>query len=136
MSIEKNVLLPAPFGPMTDLSSPAGRRKLTLSTAVSAPKFLVRLRVSNTNAFPFDLSGMGERSLTGNAQTQGTLTAVEDTRVLILKQSDFRNLRAAFPPLDDYLKHISEKIYAPGLRRLSNIPGTNGDLQEFNHGNE
>lgn len=61
----------------------------------------------------------GERSLSGRFETQGTLTAVEDTRVLILDQADFRNLRTAFPPLNNYFKHISDKIYAPALRRGS-----------------
>ena len=61
----------------------------------------------------------GERSLTGRFETQGTLTAVEDTRVLILGKEDFRSLRATFPPLDDYFKHVSEKIYAPALRQTS-----------------
>lgn len=59
----------------------------------------------------------GERSLSGKFETQGTLTAVEDARVLILEQTDFRNLRGAFPALDDYFQGISEKIYAPSLRR-------------------
>jgi len=58
----------------------------------------------------------GERSLSGEFKTQGTLTAIEDTRVLTLEREDFRNLRSAFPPLNDYLNHISEKIYAPALR--------------------
>lgn len=58
----------------------------------------------------------GERSLSGEFETQGTLTALEDTRVLILNKEDFKNLRSAFPPIDDYLNHISEKIYAPALR--------------------
>jgi len=62
----------------------------------------------------------GERSLSGNFETQGLLTAVEETRVLILKQADFRNLRAAFPGLDEYFQRISEKIYAPSLRSGSN----------------
>jgi NADH:ubiquinone reductase (H+-translocating) len=58
----------------------------------------------------------GERSLTGNFETRGILTAVEETRVLILKQSDFRNLRTAFPAMDEYFQRIGEKIYAPSLR--------------------
>jgi len=61
----------------------------------------------------------GERSLTDNFETQGLLMAVEDTRVLILKQKDFNNLRNAFPALDEYFKHISDKIYAPSLRQRS-----------------
>jgi hypothetical protein len=36
--------------------------------------------------------------------------------VLILKQSDFRNLRTAFPAMDEYFQRIGEKIYAPSLR--------------------
>lgn len=59
----------------------------------------------------------GERSLSGRFETQGTLTAVEDSRVMILEQADFRNLRAAFPPLNDYFNRISDEIYAPALRR-------------------
>ena len=58
----------------------------------------------------------GERSMASGTLTQGTLTATEDSRVLILKASDFRQLRDAFPALDEYLQHISEKIYAPALR--------------------
>lgn len=65
----------------------------------------------------------GERSLSGNFETQGILTAVEDTRVLVLQQTDFRNLRAAFPGLDEYFQRISEKIYAPSLRSRSKPAG-------------
>ena len=59
----------------------------------------------------------GERSLAERKPTLGTLTAVEDSRVMILKDSDFRNLCEAFPALDDYLESISDEEYAPGLRR-------------------
>lgn len=59
----------------------------------------------------------GERSLTDGTTTRGTLTALEDTRVMILRGNDFRNLREAFPALDDYLTSISDKIYAPSLRK-------------------
>lgn len=58
----------------------------------------------------------GERSLTDETEAQGTLTATEDTRVLILQRSDFQNLSTAFPPLSEYFSNISEKIYAPSLR--------------------
>lgn len=61
----------------------------------------------------------GERSLTADFETRGTLTALEDTRVLVLQRADFRNLRAAFPGLDDYFRGISEKVYAPSLRATS-----------------
>ena len=59
----------------------------------------------------------GERSLAEDTTTIGTLTAVEDTRVMVLRGRDFRNLREAFPALDDYFASISDKIYAPELRR-------------------
>ena len=58
----------------------------------------------------------GERSLTEGSTTYGTLIATEDSRVMILRGLDFRNLREAFPALDDYLNSISDKIYAPDLR--------------------
>jgi len=58
----------------------------------------------------------GERSLAEETEAIGTLTATEDTRVLILQRSDFQNLSAAFPPLSEYFSNISEKIYAPSLR--------------------
>lgn len=59
----------------------------------------------------------GERTLTENWETKGTLTAIEDTRVLILKRIDFTNLRTALPVFDQYFNHISEKAYAHPLRR-------------------
>lgn len=59
----------------------------------------------------------GERSLTTDALTQGTLKATEDAQVLVLAADDFRQLRNAFPALDEYLHGISDKIYAPPLRR-------------------
>ena len=58
----------------------------------------------------------GERSLADETAAKGTLTATEDTRVLILQRSDFQNLSAAFPPLSEYFRKISDKIYAPSLR--------------------
>ena len=58
----------------------------------------------------------GEKSLSGESLTVGTLAALEDARVMILPAKDFRDLRNAFPALDDYFSHISEKIYAPDLR--------------------
>ena len=58
----------------------------------------------------------GEKTLELDTLTQGTLTASEDAEVLILGADDFRQLRAAFPALDDYFQGISNKIYAPSLR--------------------
>jgi len=61
----------------------------------------------------------GERSLDNNSLTVGTLTAVENTRVMILPATDFHNLCEAFPALDKYFKNIGDKVYAPSLRRHS-----------------
>lgn len=58
----------------------------------------------------------GERSLNARTLTRGTLTATEDAEVLVMGAEDFQQLRAAFPALEDYLAHISDKIYAPSLR--------------------
>ena len=59
----------------------------------------------------------GERSLRGERETVGTLTALEDSRVMVLPAKDFRNLRQTFPALKDYFDNISDKIYAPSLRK-------------------
>ena len=52
----------------------------------------------------------GERALTENWETKGSLIALEDTRVLILKRNDFTNLRTALPVLDEYFNHISDNL--------------------------
>ena len=59
----------------------------------------------------------GEVAATTGGQTHGTLIATDDARVLILKADDFRNLRAAFPALNDYFVSINQKIYPPSMRR-------------------
>lgn len=59
----------------------------------------------------------GERILTEKWETVGSLTALADTRVLILRKNDFTNLRTALPVLDDYFNYISEELYAHPLRR-------------------
>lgn len=58
----------------------------------------------------------GERSISGAFQTQGTLIALEDSRVMVMQREDFQNLRACLPVLDDYFKRIPQKIYPHGLR--------------------
>lgn len=64
----------------------------------------------------------GERILSTETQTLGTLSAVEDTRVLVLGRSDFDNLLATFPSMEDYFRGINEDIYAPSLRGTSKTP--------------
>ena len=59
----------------------------------------------------------GERSISGGYLTKGTLTATEDSRVLVMAAADFRKLRDAFPAMQDYFDNISKKIYAPALRK-------------------
>lgn len=59
----------------------------------------------------------GERSISEGYLTQGSLTATEDSRVLVMAPADFRKLCAAFPAMEDYFATISNKIYAPVLRK-------------------
>ena len=59
----------------------------------------------------------GERVLMGNWQTLGSLTALEDTRVLILKRKDFADLRTALPVLDEYFHHLGENRYPNAIRQ-------------------
>ena len=58
----------------------------------------------------------GERTISTGLLTQGTLTAIEDSRVLVMAREDFRNLCQDFPAMEDYFSGISSKIYAPVLR--------------------
>lgn len=59
----------------------------------------------------------GERLLEADHLAQGELTAMEDTRVMVLGASDFTQLRNAFPALKDYLSTINDSNYPPSLRR-------------------
>ena len=59
----------------------------------------------------------GERSLSNPTQATGTLTALEDTRVMVLQRTDFQNLSAAFPILNEYFDTASDKIDPPSLPR-------------------
>ena len=59
----------------------------------------------------------GERTISSGALTHGTLTATEDSQVLVMASADFKRFCAAFPAMDEYFDQISDKIYAPPLRR-------------------
>ena len=61
----------------------------------------------------------GERSMASDTLARGTLTATEETLVLILQRPDFMSLSAAFPPLQEYFDSISDETYAPSLRSAS-----------------
>ena len=58
----------------------------------------------------------GERSLVEDCKTQGTLTAVEDTRVLVIPRHDFLKKRGNLEVVDNYFKRIPDKICPPGIR--------------------
>ncbi|MEM1173559.1 MAG: FAD-dependent oxidoreductase [Pseudomonadota bacterium] len=58
----------------------------------------------------------GELSASDGSRTRGSLVAIEDARVQVLRAEDFRKLRGAFPALDDYFNQIDPEIYAPRLR--------------------
>ncbi|MEH6518909.1 MAG: FAD-dependent oxidoreductase [Halioglobus sp.] len=60
----------------------------------------------------------GERCLVEDLTIQGTLVALEHSRVLVLKKSDFTNICAALPVVDQYFKGIPEKIYPHSLRPI------------------
>ncbi|MFK8083528.1 MAG: FAD-dependent oxidoreductase [Granulosicoccus sp.] len=62
----------------------------------------------------------GEVQATVGAQTVGTLTALEDSRVIVLKADDFRDLRAAIPAFNEYFEQIDQGIYPPALRSKDN----------------
>ena len=61
----------------------------------------------------------GERTISGALETMGTLTAIKDSRVLVLKREDFNYLRQTFRPLNDYFAGIHESMYPEPLRTRS-----------------
>ncbi|MDT8319627.1 MAG: FAD-dependent oxidoreductase [Xanthomonadales bacterium] len=52
----------------------------------------------------------GERTISSGRLTRGTLTAKEDTRVLVTAAEDFRKLRDVFPAMDTYFSNMEEDI--------------------------
>lgn len=58
----------------------------------------------------------GERTISGEMETMGTLTAIKDTRVLVLQREDFNHLRQSFRSLNDYFAGIHESMYPEPLR--------------------
>src|SRR4051794_38609129 len=65
----KNVLLPAPFGPITARISPRGNAKLTLSRAVRPPKRIVRSSVLRMAAAGAVASNEGQVNLQSGGNT-------------------------------------------------------------------
>ncbi len=58
----------------------------------------------------------GERILAADTVIPGSITALEDSVVLLLPKEDFRRLREALPVLQDYFSGISEERYSPAVR--------------------
>ena len=50
----------------------------------------------------------GEREIAGDFETNGTLTALEDTKVLVLRRDVFHKLRASIPAVNKYFAQIND----------------------------
>src|SRR5215510_11999607 len=70
----KNVLLPAPLGPITAVSDPSGKSSETLSVALTPPNDFERERIcSMANLFPLlRHSGMVRKDQTRNLEVPGS----------------------------------------------------------------
>ena len=61
----------------------------------------------------------GERIIESDCLSTGTVTALEDSVVLVVQRGDFERLRDSFPPLRRYLDEIDESRYSPAVRKLA-----------------
>ena len=68
----------------------------------------------------------GERAVSGDLETKGSLVAKEDSLVMIINNTDFKQLRRSLPMLDRYFDQIPEAAYPQALRRDDGL----GDSQE------
>lgn len=59
----------------------------------------------------------GERTISGDFKTFSTLTALEDSKVLILKREVFSRLQQSLRPFRNYLESIDENVYPEQLRK-------------------
>jgi len=59
----------------------------------------------------------GERTISGDFTTVSTLSALEDSKVLILKREVFQQLKQSFPPFEEYFSGIEEHVYPEQLRK-------------------
>ncbi len=68
----------------------------------------------------------GERVVSSKVLTRGTVTALAETRTLVLGKEDFLFLRESFPALDEYFRNIPESYYADYLHvnKKSEKPGS------------
>ena len=58
----------------------------------------------------------GERTISDDTTTVGTLRAIKDSSVLVLDKEDFKRLRRSFNVLDDYFSHLPESLYPEKLQ--------------------
>ena len=58
----------------------------------------------------------GERTLASGVETVSTLTALEDTKVLILGREIFSKLQQSMPKLSEYFDNIEDQTYPQQLR--------------------
>ncbi len=58
----------------------------------------------------------GERTIAGGFKTVSTLTAMEDTKVLILGRETFSKLQQSMPKLSEYFDRIEDQTYPQQLR--------------------
>ncbi len=61
----------------------------------------------------------GELSLSHEWLTIGTLTAIEDSRVLVFQREDFNRLRQTLPVVERYFEGLTHERYGPALRSRS-----------------
>ena len=62
----------------------------------------------------------GERTIFSDFTTVSALTALEDSKVLILKRDVFQQLQQSFPPFEKYFSGIKEDVYPEQLRKPIN----------------
>lgn len=63
----------------------------------------------------------GERTIAGGFETISTLTALEDTKVLILERETFYKLQQSLPAMSDYFKNIEDQTYPEQLRDIERV---------------
>lgn len=65
----------------------------------------------------------GERTISDDTTTVGTLRAIKDTTVLVLDKHDFNRLRRSFNVLDDYFSQLPESLYPEALQHRQPFGG-------------
>lgn len=60
----------------------------------------------------------GERIIQRDALCSGRISALQDSVVLLLQKDDFKRLRSAFKPMDEYLNSIDDTHYSKFVRQI------------------